>query len=96
MYRSKFIILLILVWFTAGCQHSSLKTTVVDNTQTPVNSADTPQVVIISDNETTDKVDVHEDLVSKNKDTNSDITNQHRIDQALELCNHAQQMWEKG
>ncbi|MCK5164335.1 MAG: LysM peptidoglycan-binding domain-containing protein [Desulfobacula sp.] len=44
----------------------------------------------------TDPLDSSLEKVSKKENQGSDLTAQEKIDQALELCNYAQQMWEKG
>ncbi len=128
----KLTILLILVWITAGCQHSNLKTASDDYNGHSVNTIDAPQKNITSKNlniasktnneeviieiseglegfsqPSNNKVNAFNSTVREKSSTNlkmvleedsknSRSVSQERIDQALELCNYAQQMWEKG
>jgi membrane-bound lytic murein transglycosylase D len=62
-----------------------------------IQESDTVQVTTISDSElpaTTESME--SEVVTSNVGKSSDITAQEKIDQALELCNYAQQMWETG
>ena len=128
----KFTILLILVWLTAGCQHSNIKTASDDYNGQHVNIIDAPQLNSTSENSNIASNINEEELIVKSSEEAKDLSNstssrvtalhntskdkpasnfkmdskgdlkdsnllaQNRIDQALELCNYAQQMWEKG
>ncbi len=128
----KFTILLILVWLTAGCQHSNIKTASDDYNGQHVNIIDAPQLNSTSENSNIASNINEEELIVKSSEEAKNLSNstssrvtalhntskdkpasnfkmdskgdlkdsnllaQNRIDQALELCNYAQQMWEKG
>ena len=125
MFKYNLAIILIILLISAGCQHSSNKTSYNPYEKTPDNSKETQrtqetisnseilnstgQDLIANTVEETDslKETVKTDPFSTDLETEPEKedpktniapspTAQERIDQALELCNFAQQMWEKG
>ena len=129
----KFIILLIFVWITTGCQQAYHNTSSNTFAKEPVNPINVPHEIDTPENSSSSKenqtasnpekaeleITTSESMAieeahslkntttgntslssseqaSEKKDNDSDQTAQEKIDQALELCDYAQQMWEKG
>ncbi|MCP4023926.1 MAG: LysM peptidoglycan-binding domain-containing protein [Desulfobacteraceae bacterium] len=119
MNKFHFLLPMLLILITAGCQQTYNTTATIDPTQTIDNSFQNPKPadsVALDNNqpfvkeanaETKTSIDtssknsnqVNPPVVSiDDKATPSDkkISEQEKIDHALELCNYAQLMWEKG
>jgi len=122
MFKYKLALIFIIILISAGCQHSSSKTSSNPYEKTLGNSQETQETISNSEIgnstgpdrivNTVEKADGLKDPVKtdsfstdletqlEKEDPKINIapnpTAQERIDQALELCNFAQQMWEKG
>ncbi len=107
MRKYKLVIILILFLITAGCQHTYNKNTsdqyVKEQTASDHPDSSPKEIIADSREEQNDnkEPDTGSDLLTSDleneKETQApEFTGQEKIDQALELCNYAQQMWEKG
>lgn len=125
MLKYKLVIILILFWITAGCQHAYNKnisdqyaerqpdaqelvnadthsdhpdsSNIEMTTHSPEEQSNDRKHIIFSGSSGQNSFEAESlipDLEKKNHA--SGLTGQGKIDQALELCNYAQQMWEKG
>ena len=96
----KLIVSLIVFLIITGCQYSN-QNTASDTIREPVNNINIKKKPIEFETSgsnhnvvSNDQVD-REQTISK-EDKNSKASTRKKIDQALELCNYAQQMWEEG
>lgn len=122
MFKQRLALVLIILWITAGCQHTYNKTSSNLNINDPITSSEernpvnTPEPRVSGDDslaigtledQEDPKVSVeasdeaagdtaNADPAPPETEKESDATAQEKIDQALELCNFAQQMWENG
>ncbi len=112
MAQTKLALILIVFWITAGCQYAHNKTTSSDIMKTvndPERSVLTNIKPIPNALEESREAKLSctasdsclqnspkTESTASDLEKESDLSAQEKIDQALELCNYAQQMWEKG
>lgn len=112
MAQTKLALILIVFWITAGCQYAHNRTassdimktvndpekSVLNNTKPIPNALEESSGAKLSCTASDSCLhnSAETESTASDLEKESDLSAQEKIDQALELCNYAQEMWEKG